>query len=96
MPGPSGDHARERFDRLSVTSSHYYPHRAQVYGTAHYALVTCARVKKGDTVLIHGAAGGIGHAAMSICKFYGCRVLATAGSDAKRKVRRQGKGGGAS
>lgn len=52
-----------------------------VYLTAHYALVTLARVKQGDRVLIHAAAGGVGHAAISICQFIGAEIFATASLD---------------
>jgi phthiocerol/phenolphthiocerol synthesis type-I polyketide synthase C len=55
------------------------------YNTAHHALLNLAGVKKGDTVLIHSAAGGVGHAAVSICQYVGAVVYATT-SSAKRGV----------
>jgi NADPH:quinone reductase-like Zn-dependent oxidoreductase len=52
--------------------------------TAWQALVTYAKVKKGDKVLIHAAAGGVGHYAVQIAKHLGAYVIGTA-STANRK-----------
>lgn len=57
-----------------------------VYNTCHYALVDQARVRKGETVLIHSAAGGVGHAAIAICQHLGAHIIATAGSEEKRAM----------
>lgn len=54
--------------------------------TAWYALVECARLKRGERVLIHGAAGGVGLAAMQIAHARGAEVLATVSSTDKRAV----------
>ena len=54
--------------------------------TAYYALDHLARLAPGETVLIHGAAGGVGLAALQIAKLKGARVIGTAGSTAKRRV----------
>ncbi|TSJ62126.1 SDR family NAD(P)-dependent oxidoreductase [Starkeya sp. 3C] len=54
--------------------------------TAWYGLVQCARLEAGETVLIHGAAGGVGLAAMQIAKARGARIVATAGSPEKRAL----------
>jgi NADPH:quinone reductase-like Zn-dependent oxidoreductase/surfactin synthase thioesterase subunit/acyl carrier protein len=54
-----------------------------VYMTAYHALINLARVKEGEKVLIHAAAGGVGHAALSICQYLGAEVYATT-SDEKR------------
>ena len=48
------------------------------FGTAHLALTRYARVTKGSTVLILGAAGGVGLAAVQIAKALGCVVVAAA------------------
>jgi acyl transferase domain-containing protein/acyl carrier protein len=49
-----------------------------VFLTAYHALHTLARVRPGETVLIHAAAGGVGQAAIQLCRRIGARVLATA------------------
>jgi NADPH2:quinone reductase len=54
------------------------------YHTAYHALLQKGRLKAGDWVLIHGAAGGIGMAAIQIAKLFGARVIATASTDEKR------------
>ncbi len=54
--------------------------------TAHYALVHLAQVGAGETVLVHGGAGGVGLAAIQIAQAKGARVIATAGSAVKRAV----------
>lgn len=57
-----------------------------VYHTAYHALLQRGRLKAGDWVLIHGAAGGIGLPAIQIAKLYGAQVIATASTDEKRVV----------
>ncbi|GJE28589.1 L-threonine 3-dehydrogenase [Methylobacterium organophilum] len=54
--------------------------------TAYYGLVTCARLRRGEWVLVHGGAGGVGLAALQIAKLKGARVIATAGSREKRAL----------
>jgi acyl transferase domain-containing protein/NADPH:quinone reductase-like Zn-dependent oxidoreductase/acyl carrier protein len=54
--------------------------------TAWYALVHQARLGRGESVLIHGAAGGVGLAALQIAKLRGATVVATAGNDDKRAL----------
>lgn len=54
--------------------------------TAWYALDQLARIEPGESVLIHGAAGGVGLAALQIAKLKGAVVFATAGSDDKQKL----------
>ena len=53
------------------------------YGTAHGALVWRARLQPGETLLVHGAAGGAGLAAVEVGKALGARVIATAGGAEK-------------
>ena len=55
------------------------------YGTAYSALVTSAKIKKGETCLILGATGGVGIAAVEIAKALGSKVIACGGSDNKLK-----------
>ena len=54
--------------------------------TSYAALVTRAGVKRGDHVLIHAAAGGVGLAAVQVAKAFGAIVIATAGSKRKLEV----------
>jgi len=56
------------------------------YGTSYYALKDRGELQPGETLLVHGAAGGVGLAAVEIGKAMGARVIATAGSAAKLKV----------
>jgi len=52
--------------------------------TAYYALVHLARLEPGERLLIHGAAGGVGQAAIQVARLLGAEVFATAGSPEKR------------
>lgn len=52
--------------------------------TAYYALHHLARLQAGEKVLIHGAAGGVGIAAIQVAKWCGAEIFATAGSEDKR------------
>ncbi|MBV8777906.1 MAG: NADPH:quinone oxidoreductase family protein [Alphaproteobacteria bacterium] len=52
--------------------------------TAYHALMQRGRLKPGEWVLIHGAAGGIGIAAIQVAKLFGATVIATASTDEKR------------
>lgn len=56
---------------------------AFTYGTSHHALVDRAALKAGETVLVLGAAGGVGTAAIQIAKAVGARVIAAASTDEK-------------
>ncbi len=56
---------------------------AFTYGTSHHALVDRAQLKPGETVLVLGAAGGVGTAALQIAKAMGARVIAAASSAEK-------------
>lgn len=57
--------------------------------TAYYALHKLARLRAGETVLIHTATGGVGLAAIQVAQWLGAQIFATAGSDAKRNYLRQ-------
>ena len=58
------------------------------YGTSAHALRQSANVKPGETVLVLGAAGGVGITAVEIAKAMGARVIAAASSDAKLEFAR--------
>ncbi|HQU11754.1 MAG TPA: SDR family NAD(P)-dependent oxidoreductase [Acidiphilium sp.] len=55
-----------------------------VFFTVWYALVHLARLGRGERILIHGAAGGVGLAAIQIAHHLGAEIFASAGSAAKR------------
>ena len=54
-----------------------------IYATSHHALVDRAQLKAGETVLVLGAAGGVGTSAIQIAKACGARVIAAASTDDK-------------
>lgn len=54
--------------------------------TASHALEELARLRAGERVLVHGAAGGVGLASLALARSMGARVIATAGTPAKRRL----------
>src|SRR3954469_13806080 len=68
------------FDKAAVLPLNYL--------TAHFALTRRARLVQGETVLVHGAAGGLGTAACQLAAAYGARVLAVVSSAGKGEVAR--------
>ncbi|MEU4311768.1 SDR family NAD(P)-dependent oxidoreductase [Nocardia sp. NPDC024068] len=54
------------------------------FGTAEYSLLDLARLEAGETVLIHGAAGGVGSAAIQVAKARGARIIGTASTAERR------------
>src|SRR5262245_22512173 len=58
------------------------------YGTSYYALKQRAAIRPGETLLVLGAAGGVGLAAVELGKAMGARVIAAASTDAKLEVAR--------
>ena len=56
------------------------------YLTAYVALLRCARIEPGEWLLVHGAAGGVGLAAVDLGQALGARVIAAASSPAKREA----------
>jgi NADPH2:quinone reductase len=61
------------------------------YLTAYYALFHRGLAKAGETLLVHGASGGVGIAAVQLARAKGLRIIGTAGSDKGRElVKRQG------
>jgi len=60
------------------------------YQTAWHALVDRARARPGETLLVLGAAGGTGYAAVEVGKHLGLRVIASASSDEKRQAALKG------
>ncbi|MGD1148198.1 MAG: NADPH:quinone reductase [Thermoanaerobaculaceae bacterium] len=61
------------------------------YGTAYHAIVQAAQARAGETVLVHGASGGVGVAAVQLARSMGLRVIGTAGTERGLElVRREG------
>jgi NADPH2:quinone reductase len=58
------------------------------YHTAYFALQTRGRLREGETVLVHGAAGGVGTAALQVAKGLGARTIAVVSTDEKERVAR--------
>jgi len=67
-------------DNLSFAESAALP---TVFLTAHYGLSHCTQLKKGETVLIHAGAGGVGQAAIQLAQLLGADIIATASSERK-------------
>ncbi len=59
------------------------------YHTAYFSLVTRGRLAKGETVLVQGAAGGVGTASLQIARGLGARTIAVVSSDEKERVARE-------
>jgi len=89
--------ATEVVTRVSVGLMHRIPDEmpfdeaaafALTYGTAYNALVTRGAVRAGETVLVTGAAGGVGSAALEVAKASGARVIAVVGGAEKAALAR--------
>ena len=70
-------------DRLSFTEGCAVPMN---YLTMHFALTRRAPLRSGETVLVHGAAGGIGTAALQLVRAYGARSIAVVSTEEKAAV----------
>jgi NADPH:quinone reductase-like Zn-dependent oxidoreductase len=57
-----------------------------IYMTAYHCIVEVARLRKGQTILIHAASGGVGQAAIQFAQHIGAEIFATVGSAAKRQL----------
>jgi NADPH:quinone reductase len=58
------------------------------YLTAQFALATRGHLAKGETVLVHGAAGGVGTASLQVAKGYGAHTIAVVSTDEKGEIAR--------
>jgi NADPH2:quinone reductase len=58
------------------------------YHTAYFSLKLRGRLQAGETVLVHGAAGGVGTASLQVAKGLGARTIAVVSSDEKERVAR--------
>jgi NADPH2:quinone reductase len=85
--GGFGTHAIVAADRLMPLPDAFAFEDAAAfaftYGTSHHALIDRAALRPGETVLVLGAAGGVGTAALQIAKAAGARVIAAASTDEK-------------
>jgi NADPH:quinone reductase len=73
----------------SLPAQASYPQGAAMgipYGTAYHALIQRARALPGETVLVHGASGGVGIAAVQLARAAGMTVIGTAGTERGRKL----------
>jgi len=59
------------------------------YHTAYFALKLRGRLEEGETVLVHGAAGGVGTAVLQVAKGLGAQTIGIVSSDAKERVARE-------
>src|SRR6476619_2098870 len=59
------------------------------YHTAYFALKERGRLAKGETVLVHGAAGGVGTASLQVARGLGARTIAVVSTDDKERVARE-------
>ena len=59
------------------------------YHTAYFALKLRGRLAEGETVLVHGAAGGVGTASIQVAKGLGARAIGVVSSDEKERVARE-------
>lgn len=73
-------------DRMDFTTAACF---LMTYGTSHHALVHRAALRPGETLLVLGAAGGVGLAAVEIGKLLGARVIAGASSSEKLETCRE-------
>jgi NADPH2:quinone reductase len=75
-------------EMMSITSAAAYP---AAYVTAHVSLIARGQIQAGETLLVHGASGGVGMAAVDVGRLLGARVIATTGSaDKVEGLRRAG------
>jgi NADPH2:quinone reductase len=73
-------------DRLSLAQGTAF---LMNYQTAHFGLVRRGRLRAGETLLVQGAAGGVGSAAVDLGRALGARVVAVVSDEAKAEVVRQ-------
>jgi len=74
---------RKKPDTLTFSQAAGYP---VAYLTAYVAFERCGRVQPGEWVLVHGAAGGVGLAAVDLARIMGAKVIAASASDEKLAV----------
>lgn len=70
-------------DTMAMPLAAAYP---AAYTTAHVSLIARGQLKEGETLLVHGASGGVGMAAMDVGRLLGARVIATTASGQKAQA----------
>jgi len=74
---------RRKPDAISFAAAASY---GAAYLTAYVALVRRGNLQPGETLLVHGASGGVGLAAVDVGRMLGAKVIATSASEAKRRI----------
>ena len=86
--GAFGEQVQTREDTLAALPEGWrYAEGASIatpFFTAYYSLAYLIRLRAGERILIHGAAGGVGIAAIQLASYFGAEIHATAGSPEKR------------
>ncbi len=72
-------------DNMPAPMAAAYP---AAYTTAHVSLIARGQLQAGETLLVHGASGGVGMAAMDVGRLIGARVIATTASEEKAQALR--------
>jgi NADPH2:quinone reductase len=92
VPGAYAEYAAVPADRLVMIPAgldFQTAAAAMLQGmTAHYLTHSTYPVQRGETALVHAAAGGVGSLLVQMCKKRGARVIGTAGSEAKAQLAR--------
>ncbi len=70
-------------DNMAAPLAAAYP---AAYTTAHVSLIERGQLKAGETLLVHGASGGVGMAAMDVGRLIGAKVIATTGAEQKAQA----------
>ncbi|KAG0652505.1 Reducing polyketide synthase [Hyphodiscus hymeniophilus] len=74
-------------DSLSFETASTIP---LIWSTAYYSMISVGRLEKGESVLIHAAAGGVGQAAICLAQMVGAEIFVTVGSlDKKRHLMKE-------
>lgn len=78
----NAEHVARVPDEISLSHAAAVPTQ---FVTAWYAIHSAARMQKGESILIHSAAGGTGQAALQMAQLLGCDIFATVGSEEKKR-----------
>jgi NADPH:quinone reductase-like Zn-dependent oxidoreductase len=91
--GGYGEHVVARAENVIPVSARWSPEEwaatPLVFMTAWHMMIGRAGLRPGETVLVMAAGSGVGSSAVQIARHFGCRVIATAGTEEKRKRARE-------